>query len=80
MNVNFNDFKFERHCLANICLSRHLSNIFSSGVLDEHVIVAKIATTTQYGEMEEKLEVDLKIIIIQMQLYPLDTECRYFGY
>ena len=29
-------------------ISRHLSNIFKSGELDEKVVVAKIATTTQF--------------------------------
>lgn len=33
-------------------ISRHLSNIFKSGELDEKVVVAKIATTTQHGAIE----------------------------
>ena len=37
-------------------ISRHLSNIFKSGELDEKVVVAKIATTTQHGAIEEKTQ------------------------
>ena len=35
-------------------ISRHLSNIFKSGELDEKVVVAKIATTNQHGAIEGK--------------------------
>lgn len=35
-------------------ISRHLKNIFSSGELDEEVVVAKIETTTQYGAIKGK--------------------------
>ena len=37
-------------------ISRHLRNIFSEGELDEKVVVAKIATTTQHGAMEGKTQ------------------------
>lgn len=37
-------------------ISRHLANIFSSGELDEEVVVAKIATTTQHGAMPGKTQ------------------------
>lgn len=37
-------------------ISRHLRNIFSEGELDEQVVVAKIATTTQHGAMEGKTQ------------------------
>ena len=37
-------------------VSRHLSNIFKSGELDEEVVVAKIATTTQHGAIEGKTD------------------------
>lgn len=37
-------------------ISRHLSNIFKSGELDEKVVVAKIATTTQHGAMQDKTQ------------------------
>lgn len=37
-------------------ISRHLSNIFKSGELDEKVVVAKIATTTQHGAIEGKTQ------------------------
>ena len=40
-------------------ISRHLSNIFKSGELDEKVVVAKIATTTQHGAMEGKTQSSL---------------------
>lgn len=32
-------------------ISRHLKNIFEEGELEEEVVVAKIATTTQHGAM-----------------------------
>ena len=35
-------------------ISRHLAKIFESGELDEEVVVAKIATTTQHGAMQGK--------------------------
>ncbi len=37
-------------------ISRHLSKIFKSGELDEKVVVAKIATTTQHGAIEGKTQ------------------------
>jgi len=37
-------------------ISRHLSNIFKSGELDEKVVVAFFATTTQHGAMEGKTQ------------------------
>ena len=37
-------------------ISRHLRNIFSEGELDEEVVVAKIATTTQHGAMKGKTQ------------------------
>lgn len=40
-------------------ISRHLSNIFKSGELDEEVVVAKIATTTQHGAIEGKTQSSL---------------------
>jgi len=40
-------------------ISRHLSNIFKSGKLDEEVVVAKIATTTQHGAIEGKTQSSL---------------------
>ena len=33
-------------------ISRHLSNIFESGELDESLVVAKIATTNPHGRTE----------------------------
>lgn len=36
-------------------ISRHLKNIFNEGELDEKVVVAKIATTTQHGAIEGKM-------------------------
>ena len=37
-------------------ISRHLANIFQSGELNEKVVVAKIATTTQHGAMSGKTQ------------------------
>ncbi len=37
-------------------ISRHLTNIFASGELDEKVVVAKIATTTQHGAIDGKTQ------------------------
>ena len=37
-------------------ISRHLKNIFASGELDEKVVVAKIATTTQHGAISGKMQ------------------------
>jgi len=40
-------------------ISRHLTNIFESGELDEKVVVAKIATTTQHGAIQGKMQSSL---------------------
>ncbi len=37
-------------------ISRHLKNIFDSGELDEKVVVAKIATTTEHGAIPNKIQ------------------------
>jgi len=37
-------------------VSRHLKNIFEEGELDEKVVIAKIATTTQHGAIEGKTQ------------------------
>ena len=37
-------------------ISRHLADIFETGELDEEVVVAKIATTTQHGAIEGKTQ------------------------
>ena len=37
-------------------ISRHLKNIFSEGELDEKVVVAKIATTTKHGAIQDKTQ------------------------
>ena len=37
-------------------ISRHIKNIFEEGELDEKVVVAEIATTTQHGAMEGKTQ------------------------
>lgn len=37
-------------------ISRHLKNIFEEGELNEEVVVAKIATTTQHGAIEGKTQ------------------------
>src|SRR5690554_3729642 len=38
-------------------ISRHLKNIFDSGELDEKVVRAEIAHTTQHGAMEGKTQI-----------------------
>ena len=37
-------------------ISRHIKNVFETGELDEGVVVAKIATTTQYGVIAGKVQ------------------------
>ena len=37
-------------------ISRHLKNIFAESELDEEMVVAKIATTTQHGTMDGKTQ------------------------
>ena len=37
-------------------ISRHLKNVFDEGELDEKVVIAEIATTTQHGAMEGKTQ------------------------
>ena len=37
-------------------ISRHLKNVFAEGELDENMVVAKIATTTQHGAIEGKTQ------------------------
>ncbi len=37
-------------------ISRHLKNIFEEGELNEEVVIAKIATTTQHGALEGKTQ------------------------
>ena len=37
-------------------ISRHIKNIFETGELDERVVVAKIATTTQHGAIAGKMQ------------------------
>lgn len=48
-------------------ISRHLANIFETGELDEEVVVAKIATTTQHGAIPGKTQSSLT------QFYNLDA-------
>ena len=48
-------------------VSRHLKNIFEEGELNEEVVVAKIATTTQHGAIEGKTQSNLT------QFYNLDA-------
>lgn len=37
-------------------ISRHLRNIFNEGELDENVVVAFFATTTQHGAIKGKTQ------------------------
>ena len=48
-------------------ISRHLRNIFADGELDDQVVVAKIATTSQHGAMADKTQTTLS------QYYNLDA-------
>ena len=48
-------------------ISRHLKNIFAEGEMDEQVVVAKIATTTEHGAMANKTQTTLS------QYYNLDA-------
>ena len=48
-------------------ISRHLKNIFAGGELDEQLVVAKIATTTEHGAMANKTQTTLS------QYYNLDA-------
>ena len=48
-------------------ISRHLKNIFAEGELDEQLVVAKIATTTEHGAMANKTPTTLS------QYYNLDA-------
>jgi len=34
-------------------IGKHINNVFSEGELDKEVVVAKFATTTQHGAIEE---------------------------
>lgn len=40
-------------------ISRHLANIFATGELEEKLVVAKIATTTQHGAVKDKTQTNL---------------------
>lgn len=48
-------------------ISRHLKNIFAEGELDEKVVIAKIATTTQHGAIQDKTQTH------ETQFYNLDA-------
>lgn len=37
-------------------MSRHLSNIFNEGELDEKLVIAKNAITTQHGAIADKTQ------------------------
>ena len=48
-------------------VSRHLKNIFESNELDESVVIAEIAITTQHGALANKTQ------ITTVKLYNLDA-------
>ena len=48
-------------------ISRHLKNIFESNELDESVVIAEIAITTQHGALANKTQ------ITTVKLYNLDA-------
>ena len=45
-------------------ISRHIKNVFEVGELEKEVVVAKYATTTQHGAIEEKHRHMMSIITI----------------
>ncbi len=45
-------------------ISRHIKNVFEEGELEKEVVVAKYATTTQHGAIEEKHRHMMSIITI----------------
>lgn len=45
-------------------ISRHLKNIFQEGELQENVVVAKIATTTQHGAIAGKTQTKDKLCVV----------------
>lgn len=47
-------FLFDKIDFVKKEISRHLAKIFESGELDEEMVVAKIATTTQHGAIAGK--------------------------
>ena len=52
-------------------ISRHIKNIFDTGELEENVVVAKIATTTQHGAISGKTQMN------ETTFYNLDMiSCR----
>lgn len=48
-------------------ISRHLKNIFESNELDESVVIAEIAITTQHGALANKTQIST------VKLYNLDA-------
>ena len=48
-------------------VSRHLKNIFESNELDESVVIAEIAITTQHGALANKTQIST------VKLYNLDA-------
>ena len=56
LNSVFCSGKAELFGIDKSGISRHLAKIFESGELDEEVVVAKIATTTQHGAMQDKTQ------------------------
>ena len=52
-------------------ISRHLKNIFETGELDEKVVSAEIAHTTQHGAMEGKTQTK------PVKYYNLDARKRW---
>ena len=45
-------------------ISRHIKNVFEEGEQEKEVVVAKYATTTQHGAIEEKHRHMMSIITI----------------
>ena len=58
-------------------ISRHLSNIFKSGELDEKVVVAKIAIPTKHGAIPEKSSFLQQITVVPLRIYFVASLCLF---
>ena len=54
-------------------ISRHIKNIFDTGELEENVVVAKIATTTQHGAISGKTQMSETTFYNLDVIMPLPT-------
>lgn len=60
-------------------ISRHIRNIFTEGDLDEKVVVAEFATTTQYGAMKGKMQSNItrfyNLDVVIYVAYRVKSQC-----